>query len=180
MSYGGAVRNPWKNEQSAGGPCGGSAAAVAAGLCYGALASGTWPSIRLSASYCGIAGLSPTQSRISQGGLMSVGSPLPVHVGPMTRSALDAALMLDAIADYDKLVAASTELRLPRFSGMSFKRPRLGVPREQFWSSLDPEIESALNQALAQLSKQTSDTREVEIPTFAMTTRGRARRYRRR
>ena len=163
MDYRGAVRNPWKYKCSAGGPSGGSAAAVAAGLCYGALGSGTPSSIRLSASYCGIAGLTPTHNRVSTRGVISL-SPMPTYVGPMTRSALDAALMLEAIDGCDPLDITVAEAGPARYLGSSSERPRLGVPREQFWNLLDPEIESAMTKALAALSELTSDIREVQIP----------------
>ena len=163
VSYFGAVHNPWKTEYSAGGSSGGSAAAVAAGLCYGALGSDTSCSIRLPASYCGIVGLKPTYGRVSTRGVVPLSWSLD-HVGPMTRSALDAALILEVIAGYDSQEITSTNVPVPNYSGMPSKRPRLGVPRDQFWKSLDPEVEAAMNQALAVLAKLTAETRELQIP----------------
>jgi aspartyl-tRNA(Asn)/glutamyl-tRNA(Gln) amidotransferase subunit A len=163
VSYFGAVHNPWKTECSAGGSSGGSAAAVAAGLCYGALGSDTSCSIRLPASYCGITGLKPTYGRVSTRGVVPLSWSLD-HVGPMTRSVLDSALMLQVIAGYDPEEITSAEVPVPQFSVVSSKRPRLGVPREQFWKSLDPEVEASMNQALGVLSKLTAETREMQVP----------------
>jgi len=163
VSYFGAVHNPWKTECSAGGSSGGSAAAVAAGLCYGALGSDTSCSIRLPASYCGIAGLKPTYGRVSTRGVVPLSWSLD-HVGPMTRSALDAALMLQVIAGYDPQEITSADVPVPQYAVASSKAPRIGLPREQFWKSLDPEVEAAMNQALGVLSKLTAETREVQIP----------------
>ena len=163
VSYFGAVHNPWKTECSAGGSSGGSAAAVAAGLCYGALGSDTSCSIRLPASYCGIAGLKPTYGRVSTRGVVPLSWSLD-HIGPMTRSALDAALMLQVIAGYDPQEITSADVPVPQYAVASSKAPRIGLPREQFWKSLDPEVEAAMNQALGVLSKLTAETREVQIP----------------
>jgi aspartyl-tRNA(Asn)/glutamyl-tRNA(Gln) amidotransferase subunit A len=98
----GAVRNPWALDRISGGSSGGSAAAVAAGLCYGALGTDTGGSIRIPASLCGVVGLKPTFGRISLRGVMPLSRNLD-HAGPLARSVRDAALLLQVLAGYDPL-----------------------------------------------------------------------------
>src|SRR5438105_45210 len=102
QSHFGPVRNPWNRDRVAGGSSGGSAAAVAAGLCYGALGSDTGGSIRQPSAYCGIVGLKPTYGLVSTRGVIPLSWSLD-HVGPMCRRVTDAALMLQSIAGYDAL-----------------------------------------------------------------------------
>src|SRR5262245_50974766 len=99
-SHFGAVRNPWSRDHVAGGSSGGSAAAVAASLCYGALGSDTGGSIREPASFCSIVGLKPTYGRVSTRGVIPLSWSLD-HVGPLARTVLDAAVLLQAIAGHD-------------------------------------------------------------------------------
>ena len=98
----GPVRNPGDRDRIAGGSSGGSASAVAVGLCYGALGSDTGGSIRQPAAYCGITGLKPTYGRVSTRGVIPLSWSLD-HIGPMCRSASDAAAFLQAIAGHDSL-----------------------------------------------------------------------------
>src|SRR6266850_2575298 len=107
-SYYGPVRNPWALERNPGGSSGGSAAAVAADLCYGALGTDTGGSIRTPSSYCGIVGLKPTYGLVSIRGIVPLVVSLD-HCGPMTRTVRDAALLLNALAGYDRLDIASVE-----------------------------------------------------------------------
>lgn len=100
ISHYGPVHNPWDQKRISGGSSGGSAAAVAAGLCYGALGTDTGGSIRIPASICGVVGLKPTYGLVSNLGVIPL-SPTYDHVGPICRSARDASLMLAAISDYD-------------------------------------------------------------------------------
>ena len=117
-SHFGPVHNPWNRDFVAGGSSGGSAAAVAASLCYGALGTDTGGSVRLPASFCGTVGLKPTYGRVSTRGVIPLSWSLD-HVGPLTRSVLDAAMLLQAIAGYDaqdvtsvdRPVAALTQTR---------------------------------------------------------------------
>jgi aspartyl-tRNA(Asn)/glutamyl-tRNA(Gln) amidotransferase subunit A len=96
----GPVPNPWNAERDSGGSSSGSGAAVASGLVYGATGSDTGGSIRMPASVCGIVGLKPTFGRVSAAGAVSLSWSLD-HIGPMTRTVLDAAIMLDVLAGYD-------------------------------------------------------------------------------
>ncbi len=96
----GPVPNPWNAEHDSGGSSSGSGAAIASGLIYGATGSDTGGSIRMPATLCGIVGLKPTFGRVSARGAVTLSWSLD-HIGPMTRSVLDAAIMLDALAGYD-------------------------------------------------------------------------------
>ena len=96
----GETRNPWSPERTAGGSSGGSAAAVAAGLAYGALGTDTGGSIRSPAAYCGTVGLKPTYGRVSRYGVIPLSWSLD-HVGPLSRTVRDAAVLLDAISGHD-------------------------------------------------------------------------------
>ena len=115
-SYYGPVRNPWALERNPGGSSGGSAAAVATDLCYGALGTDTGGSIRTPASYCSIVGLKPTYGLVSIRGIIPLTLSLD-HCGPMTRSVLDAAMMLNVLAGYDRLDIASVEHAAGRLRG---------------------------------------------------------------
>lgn len=170
VSYFGAVHNPWKPDYVAGGSSGGSAAAVAAGLCYGALGSDTSCSIRLPASYCGIVGLKPTYGRVSTRGVVPLSWSLD-HVGPMTRTVLDSALLLQAIAGYDPQEITSVDAPVPQYApgpGRHGALPRLGVPRDAFYKSLHPDVESAVNQALSVLAKLSLSIRDIQAPVNAV------------
>ena len=114
-SHYGAVRNPWNLGRIAGGSSGGPAAAVAAGLCFGAIGSDTGGSIRQPAAYCGITGLKPTYGRVSTRGVVPLSWSLD-HIGPMCRTALDAALLLEAIAGYDPREPTSVDWPVERYS----------------------------------------------------------------
>src|ERR1700716_1092480 len=137
VSYFGAVHNPWELSHIAGGSSGGSAAAVAAELCYGALGSDTAGSIRLPAAHCGIVGLKPTYGLVSTRGVIPLSWSLD-HVGPLARNAADAALMLQAIAAYD-----SQDIGSQRFPPVYYPSAieeatsalRLGVARD-FWNEV--------------------------------------------
>jgi len=157
ISYFGPVRNPWELSHIAGGSSGGSAAAVSAGLCYGALGSDTGGSIRGPAHCCGIVGLKPTYGLVSTRGVIPL-SKSRDHVGPLTRTVADAAIMLQAIAGYD-----------PHVEAIDTKRSnfRIGIPRGFFYADLHPEVEAAVGAALRVLQELTASLREV---TFAIST----------
>ena len=112
VTYFGPVHNPSALEPVAGGSSGGSAAAVAGELCYGALGSDTAASIRLPAAFCGIVGLKPTYGLVSTRGVIPLSWTFN-HVGPMTRTVADAAIMLPAIAGYDPGDTTSRQMPNP-------------------------------------------------------------------
>jgi aspartyl-tRNA(Asn)/glutamyl-tRNA(Gln) amidotransferase subunit A len=163
VSYFGAVHNPWERTHVTGGSSGGSAAAVAAGLCFGALGSDTGGSIRQPAAFCGIVGLKPTYGLVSTRGVIPLSWSLD-HVGPMTRSVADAGLMLQAIAGYDQLEITSERMTVPNYMATLRSKTsslRLGVPHEFFFESLDPEVEAVTNEALSVMRKLTASVEQV-------------------
>lgn len=165
-SHYGPVRNPWDIKRIAGGSSGGSGAAVAAGLCFGAIGSDTGGSIREPSAFCGLVGMKPTFGRVSTRGVVPLSWSLD-HLGPMCRSVTDAALLLEAIAGYDPAEATSVDRPTERYSrALSAKTNmlRVGLVRRPFFESLDPEIESAVNHAIEEIRKHSATVREVELP----------------
>lgn len=165
ISYFGAVRNPWELKHIAGGSSGGSAAAVAAGLCYGALGSDTAGSVRLPASHCAIAGLKTTYGLVSIRGVIPLSWSLD-HVGPMARTAADTAALLQVIAGYDEQETTSAKMNVPDYSqniGAKVSSLRIGVPREFFFADLDPEIDTAIKEALSVLKKLAGSLKDVTV-----------------
>jgi aspartyl-tRNA(Asn)/glutamyl-tRNA(Gln) amidotransferase subunit A len=168
QSHFGPVRNPWNRELVSGGSSGGSAAAVAAGLCYGALGTDTGGSIRQPAAYCGIVGLKPTFGLVSTRGVVPLSWSLD-HVGPMCRTVADTAVLLQMIAGYDPLDSnslAGTPPDYVRAMRRMVARLRLGIPRLPFYENLDPEIEQAVNEALQVLRRLTASVHDVELPRY--------------
>ena len=150
ISYFGPVRNPWNSAYSPGGSSGGSAAAVATQMCYGAIGTDTGGSIRMPAAYCGIVGLKPTYGRVSATGVIPLSWSLD-HVGPMTRTVMDTALMLQVIAGYDPQDPGSIDVPVPEYAATltaSTSSLRIGIPRAYFYEALDPDIQAAMDTAL--------------------------------
>jgi aspartyl-tRNA(Asn)/glutamyl-tRNA(Gln) amidotransferase subunit A len=165
-SHFGAVHNPWNLDRIAGGSSGGSGAAVAAGLCFGALGTDTAASVRHPAAYCGVVGLKPTYGRVSTRGVIPLSWSLD-HVGPLCRSVTDAALLLESIAGFDPLEPTSVDRPVERYASALPVRtapPRIGVVRRPYFDELDPDIESAVNAAIRVLARISADVREVELP----------------
>ena len=164
-SYFGAVHNPWDTERIAGGSSGGSAAAVATGMCFGAIGTDTGGSVREPAAFCGIVGLKPTYGRVSTRGVFPL-SPSLDHVGPLCRNVIDAALMLQVIAGYDRLDITSLDWPIDSYANaLNVKaKPRIGIVRRPFFDDLDPEIENAMNNALKKLNDLSSELVEIDLP----------------
>ena len=136
----GPVREPRALDRVPGGSSGGSAAAVAAGLCVASLGTDTGGSIRQPASFCGVVGVLPTYGRVSRYGLIAFASSLD-RVGPLTRSVPDAAVMLEVLAGPDPMDATASEAPVPNYSAELAKGVaglRIGVPEEYFGEGLDP------------------------------------------
>lgn len=166
-SYYGPVRNPWALDRNPGGSSGGSAAAVAAGLCFGALGTDTGGSIRTPASYCGIVGLKPTYGLVSIRGIIPLIVSLD-HCGPMTRTVADAALMLQALAGYDRLDIASVEHPAENYLAAlasPVKGLRVGVARVPFFDHLDADVAAAFDTALKTIASLTGSVRDVVLPS---------------
>ena len=153
----GVTRNPWDPGRVTGGSSSGSGSAVAARLCFAALGTDTGGSIRIPSSWCGVTGLKPTYGLVSICGIVPLIYSLD-HCGPMTRSAEDAAIMLNAIAGYDPMDAASLNHAKEDYVA-ALHQPtnafRLGVP-EEFYVDLDPEVASAVQTATEVLSTLTA------------------------
>jgi aspartyl-tRNA(Asn)/glutamyl-tRNA(Gln) amidotransferase subunit A len=148
-----AVRNPWNTAHIPGGSSSGSGAALAAGLCYGALGSDTGGSIRTPSSHCAVVGIKPTYGRVSRHGVIPLSWSLD-HAGPMARSVEDCAILLRAIAGYDPKDQASANAVVPDFlAGLkdSIAGLRVGVPRKNWFDEnlgTDRQTEAVFDQAL--------------------------------
>jgi aspartyl-tRNA(Asn)/glutamyl-tRNA(Gln) amidotransferase subunit A len=166
-SFFGPVHNPWAPERVSGGSSGGSGAAVAAGLCFAALGSDTGGSIRQPAAFCGVVGLMPSYGRVSTRGTVPL-SWSADHIGPMTRSVVDAALMLQAIAGYDPDEVTSYDMPVQDYSAglrqSRTSRMRIGVARNPFFESLDAEINQAVDRAVSTFVKLGAEIHEVAVP----------------
>ena len=161
------TRNPWDLARVPGGSSGGSAAAVAAGMCVAALGSDTGGSIRLPASFCGVTGLKPSYGRVSRYGLVAYGSSLD-QIGPLTRTVADAALLLGAIAGRDERDSTSVDAPVPDYLGElagPIAGTRIGIAREFFGEGLDPRVERAVRDALAQYEEMGAEIVELSLPT---------------
>ncbi|MBE7544964.1 MAG: amidase [Bryobacteraceae bacterium] len=154
-SHFGPARNPFDPARSPGGSSGGSAVAVAAGMCLAALGSDTGGSIRLPASLCGVSGLKPTFGAVPTTGVAPLAWSCD-HVGPLCRTAADTALI-------HSILAGSP---VPAFPNV--KTLRLGVPKRVFYDDLEPAMASAMDAALRQLGQLTAGLSEVRLPEFAV------------
>ena len=166
VSHFGTMRNPWSLDRVTGGSSGGPAAAVAAGLCFAALGTDTAGSVRGPAAHCGIVGLKPTYGLVSTRGVLTLSWTLD-HVGPMTRTVRDAALMLDAIAGYDPLEPTSVDRPVPDYAGAlrtQTSNLRIGTPRTPFYDNLDTDVAAAVDQALGVLDTLTASRADVTLP----------------
>ena len=169
VSYFGDVHNPWEGNRIAGGSSGGSAAAVAAGLVYAAIGTDTAGSIREPSALCGCVGLKPTYGRVSSRGVIPLSRSLD-HVGPITATVADSAIVLQAIAGYDSGDITSGDVPVEDYVAAlreDAKTLRVGVPREYFFDDLDPEVAAAMEQALHEIETLVGEVLEVklEVPT---------------
>ncbi|HKS72856.1 MAG TPA: Asp-tRNA(Asn)/Glu-tRNA(Gln) amidotransferase subunit GatA [Terriglobales bacterium] len=160
------VHNPRDLNRVPGGSSGGSAAAVAADLAVAALGSDTGGSIRQPASFCGVVGLMPTYGRVSRYGLIAFASSLD-HIGPLTKTVKDAALVLRTIAGRDPMDATSAEVPVPDYVA-ELEKPvnglRLGVAREYFGEGLDAEVRKAVEAAIQKLAALGCEIVPVSLP----------------
>jgi aspartyl-tRNA(Asn)/glutamyl-tRNA(Gln) amidotransferase subunit A len=171
VGYYGAVHNPWNLAHIAGGSSGGSAAAVSAGLGYGAIGTDTSGSIREPAALCGVVGLKPTYGRVSARGVIPLAPSLD-HVGPIARTVEDVAVILEAIAGFDPAALdqngpASRDIPAADYTRALRRGPgalRIGVPRSFFYEDLDPEVAAATDNALRMLAAMAAEVREIELP----------------
>jgi aspartyl-tRNA(Asn)/glutamyl-tRNA(Gln) amidotransferase subunit A len=163
--YFGTTRNPWDCERIAGGSSGGSAAALAAGLCYGSVGTDTGGSIRIPASLCGVVGMKPGLGRVSVDDVIPL-SPTLDFVGPLARSVEDAALLLQPIFLRGKNERRPTPGKTPSARG---RRPCLGIPREFFLEIVDAEVQAAFENGIMVLEKGGARLKEISLPQVGET-----------
>ncbi|MCH7937083.1 MAG: Asp-tRNA(Asn)/Glu-tRNA(Gln) amidotransferase subunit GatA [Proteobacteria bacterium] len=169
-SYYGPVKNPWKGpggkDLVPGGSSGGSAAAVAGGLCPGAIGTDTGGSIRQPASFCGIVGMKPTYGRCSRWGIVAFASSLD-QAGPLTRTVEDAAIMLGAMAGHDAKDSTSAPIDVADFSaglGEGVKGMKVGIPKEYTLDGMPAEVEALWRQGMDWLKGQGAECIDVSLP----------------
>ena len=164
-SYYGPVKNPWDTAAVPGGSSGGSAAAVAARLTPAATGTDTGGSIRQPAALCGITGLKPTYGRVSRYGMIAFASSLD-QAGPMTTSAEDCALLLEAMAGFDERDSTSVDRAVPRYSQKltgSLEGVRVGLPKEYFGDGLDPDVARVVDAAIDEYRRLGVKFREISL-----------------
>ncbi|MFO7540232.1 MAG: Asp-tRNA(Asn)/Glu-tRNA(Gln) amidotransferase subunit GatA, partial [Chloroflexota bacterium] len=160
------TRNPWDLTRVPGGSSGGSAAAVAAGLAYGALGTDTGGSVRQPAALCGVVGLRPTYGRLSRWGVVAFASTLD-QVGTFGRTVADCAALFAATAGYDRRDSTSLNVAVPDVAAAltgNIKGLRVGVPAEFFVEGLDAEVETAVRQAIDQLEFLGAEIKPIALP----------------
>jgi aspartyl-tRNA(Asn)/glutamyl-tRNA(Gln) amidotransferase subunit A len=160
------TRNPWDGARVPGGSSGGSAAAVAAHQCLGALGTDTGGSIRQPAACCGIVGMKPTYGRVSRYGVVAYASSLD-QVGPMARSVAGCAHLLAAIAGRDPHDSTSVDRPVPDYSKYldgSVKGLRIGIPKEYFVEGMQAEVEQAVRDAVGMLEGLGAQVSHVSLP----------------
>jgi aspartyl-tRNA(Asn)/glutamyl-tRNA(Gln) amidotransferase subunit A len=162
----GVTRNPWDPSRIPGGSSGGAAVAVVADECIAALGSDTGGSVRQPAALCGCVGLKPTYGRVSRYGLVAYASSLD-QIGPMTKSVRDAAILLRVISGHDERDSTSVPEPVPDYRQVleqGVKGLKLGIPKEYFIGGLDPEVNHAIQTAIAQLESLGADLVEISLP----------------
>jgi aspartyl-tRNA(Asn)/glutamyl-tRNA(Gln) amidotransferase subunit A len=168
-SFYGAVKNPWNTDKIPGGSSGGSAAAVAGGLSCFATGTDTGGSIRQPASLCGITGLKPTYGRVSRYGMIAYASSLD-QAGPMTKTAEDAAIVLNAMAGFDEKDSTSAEQDVPDYTANlndSVKGLTIGLPKEFFSEGLDDEVATQVMNAVKEFEAMGATVKEISLPNSA-------------
>ena len=164
----GAVHNPWGLDHIPGGSSGGGGANVAAGVTFASLGTDLGGSVRLPGTFCGVVGLKQTFGRVSQRGLL-VTSFNGDHIGPMTRSVADSALVLQAIAGYDPLDPSTVPVPVPDYLeglGASLAGMKAGVPSNYFFDEVDAEVETSVRNAIAALQELGVEVVEISLPSM--------------
>lgn len=165
-SFYGVVANPWDKDRVPGGSSGGSAAAVAARLVPGATASDTGGSIRQPAAFCGLTGLKPTYGRVSRWGMIAYASSLD-QAGTITRTAEDAALMLNVMAGFDAKDSTCMNHEVPDYRSTlnnSIAGLTIGLPEEYFRSDLSADMQQAVRNAIAEYEKLGAKVKPISLP----------------
>ena len=160
------TRNPWDTARVPGGSSGGSAAAVAAGLAYGALGTDTGGSVRQPASFCGVVGLRPTYGRVSRWGVIAFASSLD-QVGPFGRTVADCAALLGVVAGHDPRDSTSLDAPVPDYEAAltgDIRGLRVGVPQEYFIEGIEAEVETAVRAAIDDLAGLGAEIVPISLP----------------
>ena len=168
-SFYGPVKNPWDRVRVPGGSSGGSAAAVAARIAPFATGTDTGGSIRQPASLCGITGIKPTYGRISRYGMIAYASSLD-QAGPMTKTAEDAAIVLNSMAGFDPKDSTSAQKETPDYTknlGKSIKGLKIGLPKEFFSEGLDSNVEQIIMQSISEFESMGAKIQEISLPNSA-------------
>lgn len=160
------TRNPWDLERVPGGSSGGSAAAVAANMAYGALGTDTGGSVRQPAALCGVVGLRPTYGRISRWGVIAFASSLD-QVGTFGRTVADTTALFQTIAGHDRRDSTSLDVPVPDYEAAltgDIKGLKVGVPAEYFIEGIEPDVATAVRTAIAQLETLGAEIRPISLP----------------
>ena len=168
-SFYGPVKNPWNKKMVPGGSSGGSAAAVAGRLSPFATGTDTGGSIRQPSSLCGITGIKPTYGRVSRYGMIAYASSLD-QAGPMTQTAEDAALILNAIAGFDEKDSTSALRDVPDYTKSlrdSIKGLKIGIPKEFFSDGLDSSVEKVITESMKEFEAMGAELQEISLPNSA-------------
>ena len=176
-SYFGPTRNPHDLTRISGGSSGGSGAAVAANLLYGALGSDTAGSIRIPSALCGVVGMKPTFGRVSKHGVFPLSYTLD-HVGPLTRTVEDNAILLSAVAGYDPEDPYSANRPAEDFArdlGAGVEGTMIGVPKDFYFEHVEDEVGERVREAIEAFRSLGAEVREVGIPHLPETLK--AQRY---
>jgi len=160
------TRNPWDPSRVPGGSSGGSAAAVAAGMAFGALGTDTGGSIRQPAALCGVVGMKPTYGRVSRYGVVAFASSLD-QVGPLTKTVQDAAIIMNAIAGPDSLDSTCLKEPIPDYTSNlegDLNGVRLGLPKEYLANGIDPQVRMAIERAVTEFRSLGAEVLDISLP----------------
>ncbi len=158
----GPSRNPYDLERVPGGSSGGSASAIAAGMCACAIGSDTGGSIRQPAAFCGVVGLKPTYGTVSRYGLMAMASSLD-QIGPMTKTVEDAEIVFKSISGKDEKDSTSLDNKYLK-SKTQAKKLKIGIPKEYFIQGMDKGIEKEIKKAITEVEKEGFQVKEISLP----------------
>ncbi len=168
----GPTRNPYDFSRIPGGSSGGSGAATAAALCAGSIGTDTGGSVRIPAALCGVVGLKPTLGRVGRGGMMYLSFTRDV-IGPITRTVLDSAMILEVIAGEDSRDPESSSKPVPRYTTLlkgGLKGKKFGIPKNYFFDVLHPDTQKVMDEAIQVIQKIGGTIREVEVKHMDLAT----------
>ena len=160
------TRNPWNLERVPGGSSGGSAAAVAGRMAFGALGTDTGGSVRQPASFCNLVGFRPTYGRMSRWGIIAFASSLD-QVGTFGRTVADCTAVFQVTAGYDRRDSTSLNRPVPDFEAAltgDIRGLRVGVPHEYFIEGIQPEVEQAVRTAIDELAELGAEIKAITLP----------------